>query len=304
MLNISSGRTPASKSSTTSRTASANSTVSTKSTVSDAVVGKSPSVSRTPSRGSDSGRFKVTKLSSTTVTLPTTWAQKTSASEPPTIDQTRTSDPLQVAAQAYPWSFMTSTLDACFKNAEVAATNDLETRAKELDGEEANIADQRERFEAERAIGILQELESQAFANEAPAVMQLFYSHGISCNRIETEALKLSANGPSNPNEDEPLKVYNDMLDSLEALQKEATNLQSLIIKLTNTPATTEAATDASSTTSIDASWPHSQIAGVFAACLPILRGRIANLSLAQELVDGVLENASLSLRMESMGLV
>jgi len=44
--------------------------------------------------------------------------------------------------------------------------------------------------------------------------MQLFYSHGISYDRIETEALKLSAHGPS-PNEDEPLKVYNDMLDSL-----------------------------------------------------------------------------------------
>ena len=36
--------------------------------------------------------------------------------------QTRTSDPLQIAAQLYPWSFMTSTLDACFKNAESAAT--------------------------------------------------------------------------------------------------------------------------------------------------------------------------------------
>lgn len=53
-----------------------------------------------------------------------------------------------------------------------------------------------------------------------------------------------------------------------------------------------------------DASSPHSQIVGVFAACLPILRARIANLSLAQELVDGALENASLSLRMESMGLI
>lgn len=51
------------------------------------------------------------------------------------------------------------------------------------------------------------------FANEAPAVMQLFHSHGISCDRIETEALKLSAHEPSNPGE--PLKVYNDMLESL-----------------------------------------------------------------------------------------
>ena len=53
-----------------------------------------------------------------------------------------------------------------------------------------------------------------------------------------------------------------------------------------------------------DTSAVHSQVVGVFAACLPILHARISNLSLAQELVDSVLENASLSLRMESMGLV
>ena len=80
--------------------------------------------------------------------------------------------------------------------------------------------------------------------------------------------------------------------NTTEALQKEARDLESLIIKLTNTPV---------DETRVAA---HSQVAGVFAACLPILHGRIANLSLAEELVDSVLENASLSLRMESMGLV
>ena len=92
-----------------------------------------------------------------------------------------------------------------------------------------------------------------------------------------------------------------------EALQKEATSLQNLIIKLTNTPATTTEETadgNAADSTSVEAPSPHSQIVGVFAACLPLLRARIANLTLAQELIDGVLENASLSLRMESMGLV
>jgi hypothetical protein len=157
--------------------------------------------------------------------------------------------------------------------------------------------------------------------------MQLFYSHGVSCDRIETEALKLSTQGPSNPDEDEPLKAYNDMLESLgrflslshfhkstdrvetnvqEILQKEARNLQSLIIELTNTPSTEDTVDErnTASSTAVDTFSPHSQITGVFAACLPILRARIANLALAQELVDGGLENASLSLRMESMGLV
>lgn len=38
---------------------------------------------------------------------------------------------------------------------------DLETRTQELNAEEAKIADQRERYEAERAIGILDELGSE-----------------------------------------------------------------------------------------------------------------------------------------------
>jgi len=90
----------------------------------------------------------------------------------------RTSDPLQVAAQVYPWMHMSSTLDACFKGAEAAATvrdsftdchasadlfiakNELETHAKELAAEESEIADQRDRLEAERAIDFFDELGS------------------------------------------------------------------------------------------------------------------------------------------------
>lgn len=48
----------------------------------------------------------------------------------------------------------------------------------------------------------------------------------------------------------------------------------------------------------------HAQILGVFKACLPVLRARITNLSMAQELVDGAREKTSISLRMESLGLL
>ncbi|KAF8165678.1 hypothetical protein B0H34DRAFT_690015 [Crassisporium funariophilum] len=272
---------------------------------------KTPSVARTLPRGDDLGTMKVTKLSSTTVTLPTTWVQKTPAPEPtpapPPVEQqpTPTSDPLQIAAQIYPWTFMSSTLDACFKNAEAAAINDLETRAKELSAEESEISDQRDRLEAERAIGIYEELGTDKFAKEAPAIMQLFHSHGDSCARVETDAIKLANQGPPNPDLDEPLKVYNDMLDVLEELQKEASNLQNSITKLTST-STTPATDDSKNhdlTAAEEASSAQSQIIGVFAACLPILRARVANLSMAQDLIDSALENVSLGLRMESMGL-
>jgi len=40
--------------------------------------------------------------------------------------------------------------------------NELETRAKELEAEESEIADQRDRLEADRAIDFLDELDSDA----------------------------------------------------------------------------------------------------------------------------------------------
>jgi hypothetical protein len=68
----SSGRNPTSKPLKPSATGSAASKPSRTASVHSTTVAHS----RTPSRSSDSVRFKVTKLSSTTVTLPTTWAQK------------------------------------------------------------------------------------------------------------------------------------------------------------------------------------------------------------------------------------
>lgn len=41
----------------------------------------------------------------------------------------------------------------------------------------------------------------------------------------------------------------------------------------------------------------------IFSSCGPVLDARIANLALAQELVDTALQNVTLGLRMESMGI-
>ena len=48
--------------------------------------------------------------------------------------------------------------------------------------------------------------------------MGLFHSHGESCSRIETEALKIAARGAPDPSDEEPLKPYNEMLDELGML--------------------------------------------------------------------------------------
>ncbi|KJA29763.1 hypothetical protein HYPSUDRAFT_235076 [Hypholoma sublateritium FD-334 SS-4] len=173
---------------------------------------------------------------------------------------------------------MSSTLDACFQTAEATATKDLETREKEVSQEESELSEQRDRLEAERALDFFEELGSSA---------------------VETEALKLAMRSEANPEDEEPLKPYNDMLHTLEELRNEATSLQDSITKLTESPPSDDASKPASG----DASEAHSQVSNIFASCLPVIRARIANLSLAQDLIDTALENISLSLRMESMGL-
>lgn len=45
--------------------------------------------------------------------------------------------------------------------------------------------------------------------------MQTFLSHGDECTQIEAEALELASRGAVVPDEDAPLQIYNDMLDSL-----------------------------------------------------------------------------------------
>lgn len=47
----------------------------------------------------------------------------------------------------------------------------------------------------------------------------------------------------------------------------------------------------------------HSELKRVFAACLPVLRARMANLDMALELIDSAQENLSISLRMENLGI-
>ncbi|KAJ2930569.1 hypothetical protein H1R20_g6522, partial [Candolleomyces eurysporus] len=119
--------------------------------------------------------------------------------------------------------------------------------------------------------------------------------------------------------EDALLQVYHDMLDKLDKLHAEALELEQSIIELTKAslsslsdpPASNEREShdradddpaDEPSTTQRKQS-PRSQIVGVIAACLPVIRARKSNLLMAQELIDSALENLSISLRMESLGL-
>lgn len=99
---------------------------------------------------------------------------------------------------------------------------------------------------------------------------------------------------------------------SIEGLQNEAESLRNSITQLTERALATPDKNheddhgnlpDANDSNDPGSSTARQQIMGVFSACLPVLKARIANLSMAQDLVDSALENASLSLRMESLGI-
>ncbi|KAF5392650.1 hypothetical protein D9757_001071 [Collybiopsis confluens] len=285
-----------------------------------------------------------------------------------------TSDPLQVAAQHYPWMYMTSTLDACFKDAEQTAENDLKTRSDALDKEEAEISEQRVRYDAEEAIEFYDELASDKFAKEAPRIMQTFLSHGEACSKLEGETLAiasrdLTAAGLDYDNMDVWLKEYNAVLDRLGILLMEAFDLESAILRLTvstsSAPPTDESAPVSSSSggdadrtvvlapstsavpgiaeqetrtglssairiqgkgeggggrrqgqeagneeqqqtptaSSQTQTQARSQIAPVFSACLPIIRARMKNIGVAQELVEGAKQNLSVTVYLESLSL-
>ncbi|KAJ7167688.1 hypothetical protein C8R46DRAFT_1350650 [Mycena filopes] len=205
-----------------------------------------------------------------------------------------TSDPLQVAAHVYPWMYMTSTLEACFKSAESTAEKDLEERAKEISGEESDISDQRARLEAERKIEFYEELATDKFATAAPSIMQRFLAHEDACTQLEAEALQL-AMSQATLAEDEysPMRPYNAMLDRLERLQREQRELHASIVALTQEDDSGEEGDEQPSA--------RSQMIHVFSACLPILEARGANLQMAYELLEGAKENLAMSLHIESL---
>ena len=75
------------------------------------------------------------------------------------------SDQLQVAAQSCAWEYMTSTLQDELRRSRGAALAALETRKNDLAAEEADIAESRIRYEAERLIDFYDELSDKKVCN-------------------------------------------------------------------------------------------------------------------------------------------
>ncbi|KAF8635009.1 hypothetical protein AX15_000593 [Amanita polypyramis BW_CC] len=192
------------------------------------------------------------------------------------------SEPREFTSDSEFWQQMTTTLEACFN-----IPNGCDD-----DGDDAFF------------------MISDDMLAGAPRVMQTFLSHGDACTKIEAEALDLASNRPVIHDDDDPLRVYREILDDLEQLQEKAGSLELTISRLAGE--TTDQSQQKQCAVERDENGDedvysklaaHSELRRVFAACLPVLRLRIANLTMAQDLIDSVQENLSITLRMEYLGI-
>lgn len=144
--------------------------------------------------------------------------------------------------------------------------------------------------------------------------MQAFLTHGDNCSVAESEALKVATKEfDVNNDDDHPMDMFNIMLDRLgmsSSLNIVAYHLISPIIDglLQETRFLQHAITQlisidpyASFEGSSEATVARATIVPLFGSCLPALRGRKANLSLAQQLVEGAKEKFAMDIHLASL---
>ncbi|KAF9035044.1 hypothetical protein BDZ89DRAFT_1036335 [Hymenopellis radicata] len=208
---------------------------------------------------------------------------------------TEETDPPIVEAQAYPWMHMTSTLDACFKETESESTIEDSVHT-ESEVEEEEILEHRVPLETEPPVHFQDDERPTQFTKDAPKIMQAFLTHGNNCSAAESEALKVATKEfDGNDDDDHPMDMFNIMLDRLDYLLQETQFLQTAITTLISIDPY------ASFEGSSEATVARATIVPLFGSCLPALRGRTANLSLAQQLVEGAKEKFAMDIHLASL---
>ncbi|KAI5823879.1 hypothetical protein K523DRAFT_324960 [Schizophyllum commune Tattone D] len=108
-----------------------------------------------------------------------------------------TSDPLQIAAQIYPWLYMTSTLEKAFGDSERAAEAEIEAFARDLAQDEEEIRDEKVRWESERFVEFCDSLSSTPKGHlhvlqDLPEIIQSYLRHGKEADTWERKALDMA----------------------------------------------------------------------------------------------------------------
>ncbi|KZP07346.1 hypothetical protein FIBSPDRAFT_1053027 [Athelia psychrophila] len=198
-----------------------------------------------------------------------------------------TADPLQLAAQLYPWLYMTSHLEAAFQTSELSALNALDKRAFELADEESGIADQRVRFDAERRVACLDEI---AAIKELPELVQTFLRNGIACEAVAAEVLHIHGRTRMD-HPRSPFQVFDEILARIASAQTDADRLHAAFTRLLGSK-------DLAAKSSLS-----SFLHPIFEAFLPVMHVRISNLAAVHELVLCSKTNLGMALHIQSLKL-
>ncbi|KAK7033522.1 hypothetical protein VNI00_012746 [Paramarasmius palmivorus] len=239
-------------------------------------------------------------------------------------------DALELAAERYSWLYMIHTLDETVKSAETNAfvrfvlhqvlvvtqihielvQRDLKERSAQRQAEEADIHDQRIRFQAERDIQVFDTLGKQQF-NDAPSIIKQYLNHERTSMKIMNDAIDLSQKaapkqGPvilQTPEHGSILELFNSYLDQLESLITDTTKLQEAITQLANSACSEHSQHTQNTYTLQVTAGPkrESPLHDAFSSLLPVLEARKGNLCLARTLLEGSKRNWATCVRMESL---
>ncbi|KAH9948784.1 hypothetical protein B0H21DRAFT_214254 [Amylocystis lapponica] len=168
---------------------------------------------------------------------------------------------------------MSSTLETHLNTATRAAHSALEARAKELATDEADIADSRIRFEAERLLDLYEELANPAVASDLPRIVKTLMDTDNACSEAFSTALELRLALPTTSTN---FVQY--------SLQQGALQLESSILSIVNSSPSSK-----------------TRVMAVLEAMLRIVRAHNVNLTSARSLLLVCKDNARLRLCSESL---
>ncbi|KAI0732861.1 hypothetical protein C8Q72DRAFT_70078 [Fomitopsis betulina] len=206
-------------------------------------------------------------------------------------DLLTTPDALQQAAQAQSWLYMSASLENSYAATERSAAAALEQQRTELSAQEADIADARVRFDAERLVSFYQELLTPEVAGAITSLVQAFLTHEEACSRTLAGALDL-VERPAN--ERLRIRQFNDVLDELDRLLEDAAQLESSIIAIARGQA--ECVVETS-----DRPEQSGRLIPALLALLPVVRTRVANLECARTVAQSCKVNIRLATKAQSL---
>ncbi|KAJ8487524.1 hypothetical protein ONZ45_g14305 [Pleurotus djamor] len=255
------------------------------------------------SASSPSPRQRITESSSSKTSLRASKSEgkpaDSSSNKPtPASSSSNTLSSLQLAAQIYPWTYMTASLEVAMSKAEITAQESFAAKEKELDEQEAGIADLRIRYEIECVLALYDELGKRELVDALPPLLDTFIDNALEATRLSDEALRLASLDVTQVDFMSPVITYNTILDSLDDTLKQTNDLSSSftdLIQVFTTPCPTEDTQNPYD--------PRPRLSAAFSALLSVLQARHANLTLSQEVVLVLKDNVEAHLRVESLRL-